>query len=200
MRNRRVALIASTYLAAVVGIATAAALTISSTGATTTTKEAVWQHPIDPSSQRAMLLTPENLMPLAVYATAVEDNQAAQAFAQAEAAVAAANARATTRTAPSTGTTSPSTQSAEAPGAIWACIIQHESGGDPTAYNSSSGAAGLYQFELGTWLSPSIIAITGGYPGGASTAPASIQTAAAESYEAQNGWSAWRGDGCTPLG
>lgn len=83
---------------------------------------------------------------------------------------------------------------------IWACIIGHESGGNPGAVNPTSGAAGLFQFELGTWLSPSISSITGAYPGGAATAPASVQWAAAESYEAQNGWSAWRGDGCTPDG
>jgi len=84
---------------------------------------------------------------------------------------------------------------------IWNCIVQHESGGDPTVMNSQgSGAAGLFQFELGTWLSSSIISITGAYPGGANTAPASVQWAAAEQYEALNGWRAWSGDGCTPDG
>lgn len=82
---------------------------------------------------------------------------------------------------------------AEAPGPIWACIIRHESGGDPTAVNPSSGAGGLYQFLPSTWQA-------NGGSGLPEDAPASVQTAEAMRVQAQEGWSPWIGDGCTPLG
>lgn len=82
----------------------------------------------------------------------------------------------------------------EAPGAIWACIIGHESGGNASVYNSAgSGASGLYQIMPGTWQ---------GYDGyaNAADAPAAVQTTRAEQIQASSGWGPWRGDGCTPVG
>src|SRR5262252_3434131 len=50
------------------------------------------------------------------------------------------------------GTTLPSRLPAVASPRI-ECIVHYESGGDPNAYSRSSGAAGLGQFRLGTWMS-----------------------------------------------
>lgn len=139
-----------------------------------------------------------NTYRLVSYTTAVVAAQESEARA-ARAASYASEER-TASTSQSSTTTQDSAASGDSNASIWSCIEEHESHFEPTAYNSSSGAAGLFQFELGTWLSSSIISITGQYRGGAATAPASVQWAAAISYEAQNGWSAWRGDGCTPDG
>lgn len=128
------------------------------------------------------------------YTTTVLMNEesALRTLAAAEASARAAQG-ASIRTARSAVTTYQPTPSGSN-ASIWACIIQHESGGNPTVYNhSGSGASGLYQFMPGTW---------GGYDGyaNAADAPASVQTQYAYAYEAKNGWSAWRGDGCTPVG
>jgi hypothetical protein len=210
MRHRRSALIVGLFVAALAVVPTLAGIASSQeVSQWTSSKTADVIHlqpkatPLPPQPPKLGLLTNTALQPYAAFATAVVEYQlqtAADAYASAAASQRAAQMQRAQSTVGSNTTPTQGSSSAEAPGAIWACIIQHESGGDPTAYNGSSGAAGLYQFELGTWLSSSIIAITGGYPGGASTAPASVQTAAAESYQAQNGWGAWRGDGCTPLG
>lgn len=78
---------------------------------------------------------------------------------------------------------------------IWACIIKHESGGNPTIVNRQTGdASGLFQFLDSTWH-----AVTG-LPGKASQYSAAIQWAAALKLQASSGWSPWRGDGCTPVG
>jgi hypothetical protein len=82
---------------------------------------------------------------------------------------------------------------------IWGCIIQHESGGDPSAVNPSSGAGGLFQFMPTTWRA------NGGDSGDGATylpedASVSKQWAIATSTQAADGWSPWIGDGCTPLG
>jgi Transglycosylase-like domain len=72
------------------------------------------------------------------------------------------------------------------------CVITRESGGDPTAYNPASGASGLFGFLLATWDSTGV-----GYPGGASTAPPSIQYKAFGIEYARAGtapWAEW--DGC----
>jgi resuscitation-promoting factor RpfC len=107
----------------------------------------------------------------------------------------AASERATYRpstTAPGSQT-SVSTGSSVAGGSIWSCIIQHESRGDPTAVNASSGAGGLYQFLPSTWHGIGMSGLPENYS-------AADQTAAAERLQAQQGWSPWIGDGCTPLG
>lgn len=79
------------------------------------------------------------------------------------------------------------------PGAIGACIRQHESGGDATAVNPTSGAGGIWQVIPSTWAS---LGYASQYPGGAQTAPVSVQNAAAAQLYAQSGTSPWAGDGC----
>ena len=103
----------------------------------------------------------------------------------------------------STGSTSPVSTTTQTPttseadsSSIWACIIEHESGGNPSAVNSSSGAGGLYQFLVSSWL---------GYGGGqyaptAEQATPAEQTAIAYRAQAVSGWWPWRGDRCTPVG
>ena len=73
-----------------------------------------------------------------------------------------------------------------------ACVIQAESGGNPRAYNSSSGASGLFGFLLSTWDSLGL-----GYPGGAYTAPVSVQMQGFSVEFARAGTAPWRPyDGC----
>jgi Transglycosylase-like domain len=62
----------------------------------------------------------------------------------------------------------------------WACIRQHESGGD-----YSIGNGGAYQFELGTWT-----ALTG-LPSPAEDYPPAVQDAAALKLYSQRGWEPW---------
>jgi hypothetical protein len=62
----------------------------------------------------------------------------------------------------------------------WACIRQHESGG-----NYSIGNGGAYQFELGTWT-----ALTG-LPSPAEDYPPAVQDSAALKLYSQRGWEPW---------
>ncbi len=62
----------------------------------------------------------------------------------------------------------------------WACIRQHESGG-----NYAEGGGGAYQFELGTWEGLT------GLSTPAEDAPPSVQDAAALRLYAQRGWEPW---------
>jgi hypothetical protein len=64
--------------------------------------------------------------------------------------------------------------------ADWACIRQHESGG-----NYAIGNGGAYQFELGTWSSLT------GLPSPAEDYPAAVQDAAALKLYSQRGWEPW---------
>jgi len=74
------------------------------------------------------------------------------------------------------------------------CVIARESGGNPTAYNNSSGASGLFGFLLSTWMATPEGA---GYPGGAYTAPAGVQEAAFAYVYAREGTAPWAPyDGC----
>lgn len=79
-------------------------------------------------------------------------------------------------------------------GSFQACVISRESGGNPEAVNASSDAGGLYQFLPSTWAG---LGFAKDYPGGAQTAPVSVQDEAyAEAY-AQSGTSPWAPyDGC----
>jgi hypothetical protein len=116
---------------------------------------------------------------------------AAQATAQAAAqaaAVTAAAARAQAAAAPAAA--SPPVPAAAPGGASsdatstgtpdWACIRQHESGGD---YGAAGG--GAYQFQDGTWTGVT------GLPGPAQSYPAATQDAAALRLYAQRGWAPW---------
>ena len=64
--------------------------------------------------------------------------------------------------------------------ADWACIRDHESGG-----NYGEGNGGAYQFELGTWTSLT------GLPSPAEDYPAAVQDAAALKLYSQRGWEPW---------
>jgi LysM repeat protein len=75
-----------------------------------------------------------------------------------------------------------------------ACVISHESGGNPEAVNPSSGAGGLFQFLPSTWAS---LGYASSYPGGAQTAPVSVQEAAFAQEYAAAGTAPWAPyDGC----
>jgi hypothetical protein len=62
----------------------------------------------------------------------------------------------------------------------WACIRQHESGG-----NYGIGNGGAYQFELATWRGLT------GLPSPAQDYPASVQDSAALKLYAERGWEPW---------
>ena len=107
---------------------------------------------------------------------------AAAAANQAQAAAAAARAQAAAAPPPApapapAGAVSDAT-STNTP--HWACIRQHESGGD---YGVGNG--GAYQFQFGTWN-----ALTG-LPSPAQDYPASVQDAAALKLYSQRGWEPW---------
>ena len=77
-------------------------------------------------------------------------------------------------------------------------IIQDESGGNPTAQNSSSTASGLFQDTNSTWaeaLADCGCGNTSEYPTAAS-APPSLQVAANDALINQNGLSDWLCTGC----
>lgn len=71
------------------------------------------------------------------------------------------------------------------------CVEQAESGGDPRAYNQSSGASGLFGDLLSTWDSLGL-----GYPGGAYTAPPSVQIQGFWKLYGEDGMAPWTADGC----
>ena len=78
--------------------------------------------------------------------------------------------------------------------AFEACVISRESGGNPRAVNPASGAGGLYQFLPSTWAS---LGYASAYPGGAETAPVSVQRSAFAKLYAEAGTSPWAPyDGC----
>ena len=84
--------------------------------------------------------------------------------------------------------------STEGMAAFEACVISRESGGNPRAVNPSSGAGGLFQFLPSTWAG---LGYAGAYPGGAQTAPVSVQEAAFAKLYAEAGTSPWAPyDGC----
>jgi LysM repeat protein len=77
-----------------------------------------------------------------------------------------------------------------APGSFQSCVIQAESGGNPSAVNASSGAGGLYGFLPSTWNAL-------GYSGLPEDASVSEQNAAFAKEYAESGTSAWSAyDGC----
>jgi LysM repeat protein len=81
--------------------------------------------------------------------------------------------------------------SSVAPGSGYeACVIQHESTGNPTAVNDSSGASGLYGF-----LTSTFDGVTG-LSGPASSYSPATQQAAFDKLYASSGSSPWSSDGC----
>lgn len=78
--------------------------------------------------------------------------------------------------------------------AFEACVISRESSGNPRAVNPASDAGGLFQFLPSTWAS---LGYAAAYPGGAQTAPVSVQEAAFAKLYAESGTSPWAPyDGC----
>jgi hypothetical protein len=71
----------------------------------------------------------------------------------------------------------------------WSCIIQHESGGNPSAVNPYSGAGGLFQFLPSSWI------LYGG-TGRPQDASVQEQWRIALNAFATSGFSPWRGNGC----
>jgi len=67
---------------------------------------------------------------------------------------------------------------------VWACIAQHESGGNP-ATNTGNGFYGAFQFTLASWQA------VGGPPGLPSNYPLSVQLHYAEVLQARSGWGNW---------
>lgn len=74
-------------------------------------------------------------------------------------------------------------------GSFEACVISHESGGNPRAVNPVSGAGGLYGFLPSTWASI-------GFRGLPENASVATQHRAFERLYAMQGTAPWRGDGC----
>jgi hypothetical protein len=68
-------------------------------------------------------------------------------------------------------------------GGVWACIRQHESGGN-YAINTGNGYYGAYQFSLSTWQA------LGGTGLPSNAAPA-VQDAMAQKLQAMAGWNQW---------
>lgn len=66
----------------------------------------------------------------------------------------------------------------------WACILQHESGGNYRT-NTGNGYYGAYQFSISTWNSMST-----GYDR-ADHAPPAVQDDAARRLQARSGWGQW---------
>lgn len=79
--------------------------------------------------------------------------------------------------------------------AAFHCIAyDHESGGDPTAVNASSGDGGLYQFNVGTWNAVLSRANIVDFPHYAQDATVAEQDTGAYEAWLQDGFSPWNGD------
>jgi hypothetical protein len=106
-----------------------------------------------------------------------------QALAAQRSAAAAAAARAQAVTPPPPPPPAPAGGGSDAVSTDtpdWACIRQHESGG-----NYTEGGGGAYQFELGTWEGLT------GLSTPAQNSPSSVQDAAALRLYAERGWEPW---------
>jgi transglycosylase-like protein len=114
---------------------------------------------------------------------AVQQQQQAalQAAARAQAAAAAAAAQAAVAApAPAPAPAGGVSDATSTNTPNWACIRQHESGG-----NYGEGNGGAYQFQFGTWQGLT------GLPAPAEDYPSSVQDAAALRLFAQRGWQPW---------
>jgi len=114
-------------------------------------------------------------------AVALQRQQAAQqAAAQQAAAHPAAAVVAPPAPAPAPAPATGPSDATSTNTADWACIRQHESGG-----NYAEGGGGAYQFGNGTWTSLT------GLPSPAQDYPASVQDAAALKLYSERGWEPW---------
>jgi hypothetical protein len=126
------------------------------------------------------------LIEIAYLKAAAQQQAAAQAAAAAKAAAAAAAPRApaaavaTPAAAPAPAATGGGSDATSTNTADWACIRQHESGG-----NYAVGNGGAYQFQLGAWTSLT------GLPSPAQDYPPAVQDAGALKLYAQRGWQPW---------
>jgi hypothetical protein len=77
----------------------------------------------------------------------------------------------------------PAVVSSSGLGGVWACIRQHESGGN-YAINTGNGYYGAYQFSLSTWRSVG----GSGLPSQASPAEQDMR---AQILQSRSGWSPW---------
>jgi resuscitation-promoting factor RpfB len=116
-------------------------------------------------------------------AARAEARRAARRAAQRAAALAAQHQARKARKAPSTSSAAAQPSGASLSG-VWACIAQHESGGNPAA-NTGNGFYGAFQFTLASWQA------VGGPPGLPSNYPLSVQLHYAEVLQAQSGWGNW---------
>jgi hypothetical protein len=78
----------------------------------------------------------------------------------------------------------PAQPSGAAMSGVWACIAQHESGGNPAA-NTGNGFYGAFQFTEASWQA------VGGPSGLPSNYPLSVQLHYAEVLQARSGWGNW---------
>ena len=118
-------------------------------------------------------------------------HRAAPAPAPSDEAAPAAPASTTSDQAPAQPAQTASTSGMSA---FESCVIARESGGNPAAVNPVTGAGGLFQFLPSTWAA---LGYASSYPGGAQTAPASVQEAAFAAEYAQAGTAPWAPyDGC----
>jgi hypothetical protein len=127
------------------------------------------------ANQEATYLTTIAYLRQVAFLTALQKQKdaAAQAAAAAQAHAAAVAAPAPAPAGGVSDATSTNTPD-------WACIRQHESGG-----NYAEGGGGAYQFGNGTWTGVT------GLPGPAQSYPAATQDSAALRLFAQRGWEPW---------
>jgi hypothetical protein len=116
-------------------------------------------------------------------AARAEARRAARRAAHRAAVVAAQRQARQAHKTPSTSS-APAQPSGASLSGVWACIAQHESGGNPAA-NSGNGFYGAFQFTLASWQA------VGGPPGLPSNYPLSVQLHYAEVLQAQSGWGNW---------
>jgi hypothetical protein len=81
-------------------------------------------------------------------------------------------------------TYSPASSSGSGGSGVWACIAQHESGGNATT-NTGNGYYGAFQDTIGSWQA------AGGGPGLPSDYSYAEQLAINQRIQAQQGWGAW---------
>jgi Transglycosylase-like domain len=112
-----------------------------------------------------------------------EGRRAARRAAHRAAALAAQHQARQAHRTPS-ATSAPAQPSGATPSGVWACIAQHESGGNPAA-NTGNGFYGAFQFTVASWQA------VGGPSGLPSSYPLSVQLHYAEVLQARSGWGNW---------